>query len=474
MAADGAAPAAFDTLVWAKIEGYRWWPAVVLDPARHVAADKATRAAPGVDAAHTQLVTFLATADHARLPLSKLMPLREEEFGSLSAGGRRGGGFERAVKEAAAWLEARRDGRAGVPFSALPAPGAAAVAAAEKAARQRGRPRKPRSRAAAPDGGGDAAGGSDGDDGDDDDDGEDGTGGEARLVPRSTATAAPKRSRPPPPGQPVPLQPVALARSGARRRPRAPDPRRRRPDGAPVRRAAAPAGAAEVDDDDEGLDDAAGDDARQRPSGWGAAGSRGAGAPRRPRAAAPYTLPLKSPAARSASPLRLGVLPPGMSPASARAAAARIAAERAAAAAAAASRAQAAAQRRADAARAASDAADAEARAKGAAAREAAARAQRAARESAAAAAAAAADADGGNGADDAMAGPADVALPPPGPKATRTSLPRAASYDALRALVGANAGGALAALGLKREAPEGGKPAEDPNRCLPLKKRRF
>lgn len=72
------------------------------------------------------------------------------------------------------------------------------------------------------------------------------------------------------------------------------------------------------------------------------------------------------------------------------------------------------------------------------------------------------------------MAGPAETALPPPGPKATRPSLPRAASYDALRALVGANAGGPLAAFGLKREAQEGGQPAEDPNRCLPLKKRRF
>jgi hypothetical protein len=50
----------YNALVWAKIEGYRWWPAVVLDPSRHSDADKATRAAPGVKArarAHTRART---------------------------------------------------------------------------------------------------------------------------------------------------------------------------------------------------------------------------------------------------------------------------------------------------------------------------------------------------------------------------------------------------------------------------------
>ena len=37
----------FGEHVWAKLEGWRWWPAVVMDPQRHAALDKAATAAAG-------------------------------------------------------------------------------------------------------------------------------------------------------------------------------------------------------------------------------------------------------------------------------------------------------------------------------------------------------------------------------------------------------------------------------------------
>jgi len=100
----------FDTLVWAKLEGWRPWPALVLDPETVQKIDAAVRKDLAVDGVHTaedtSLVRFLGTGDHARLPLSKLMPLQDDStFKVLSTGGKRGGGFETAVTEATTWLE---------------------------------------------------------------------------------------------------------------------------------------------------------------------------------------------------------------------------------------------------------------------------------------------------------------------------------------------------------------------------------
>jgi len=137
----------FNALVWAKIEGYRWWPAVVLDPGRHEKADRATRAAlvaagDGDTASSTCLVSFLATSDHARLPLCKLLPLREEDWEEMSKGGRRGGGFDKAVSEASEWLRRRREGKESA--AALPPGGSGAAAlSVGKKARPKAQPRLP-------------------------------------------------------------------------------------------------------------------------------------------------------------------------------------------------------------------------------------------------------------------------------------------------------------------------------------------
>ena len=141
-----AAPA-YDTLVWAKLEGYRHWPGLVLDPAKSGAVDAAVKrdlVADGQETVDTVLIRFLGTGDHARLPLFKLLPLLDNStFKQLSAGGKRGGGFDAAVTEALAWLQ--RHGKKGKAPPALPSDGgkgklvkapstAAAVAARSHAA----------------------------------------------------------------------------------------------------------------------------------------------------------------------------------------------------------------------------------------------------------------------------------------------------------------------------------------------------
>ena len=115
------APPAVDSLVWAKLEGYRHWPGLVLDPSKCPAVDAAVKrdlAANGQETADTVLIRFLGTGDHARLALSKLLALENDQsFKTLSSGGKRGGGFDAAVTEALAWLQ--RHGKKG---KALPAP----------------------------------------------------------------------------------------------------------------------------------------------------------------------------------------------------------------------------------------------------------------------------------------------------------------------------------------------------------------
>ena len=60
-------------LVWAKMEGYRWWPAEVLEPGRHAAVDKAaTAAAGGKVAPRARCRTALFSAAAAQMPQSYL------------------------------------------------------------------------------------------------------------------------------------------------------------------------------------------------------------------------------------------------------------------------------------------------------------------------------------------------------------------------------------------------------------------
>ena len=97
--------------VWAKVEGYRWWPATVQDPLDH--PEVAARGHGGKERA--VVVRFHQTRDLASLPLAKVCDF-EENLAEKSQGGKKTGGFAQAVRAAREALEARR--RAGVDAGA--------------------------------------------------------------------------------------------------------------------------------------------------------------------------------------------------------------------------------------------------------------------------------------------------------------------------------------------------------------------
>ena len=108
--------------VWAKVEGYRWWPATVQDPLDH--PEVAARGHGGKERA--VVVRFHQTRDLASLPLAKVCDF-EENLAEKSQGGKKTGGFAQAVRAAREALEARRRagadagaGRADAPSAGAP------------------------------------------------------------------------------------------------------------------------------------------------------------------------------------------------------------------------------------------------------------------------------------------------------------------------------------------------------------------
>ena len=91
--------------VWAKVEGYRWWPATVQDPREH--PEVAARGNGGKE--RLVVVRFHQTRDLAALPTSKVVDF-ETHLAEKSAGGKKSGGFAQAVAAAKeALLNAPRD-----------------------------------------------------------------------------------------------------------------------------------------------------------------------------------------------------------------------------------------------------------------------------------------------------------------------------------------------------------------------------
>ena len=90
--------------VWAKVEGYRWWPAAVQDPREH--PEVTARGNGGKE--RLVVVRFHQTHDLAALPTSKVMDF-ETHLAEKSTGGKKSGGFALAV--AAAKQALREDGR---------------------------------------------------------------------------------------------------------------------------------------------------------------------------------------------------------------------------------------------------------------------------------------------------------------------------------------------------------------------------
>ena len=89
------------TQVWAKVEGYRWWPAVVLDPADH--RDEMRDAPKMPDRSKPVLVRFHHTEDLGFMAPSKVLDFAAH-VREKSAGGKKGGGFAQAVAAAKAAL----------------------------------------------------------------------------------------------------------------------------------------------------------------------------------------------------------------------------------------------------------------------------------------------------------------------------------------------------------------------------------
>jgi len=98
------------TQVWAKVEGYRWWPAHVLDPNDH---REEMRDAPKLpDRAKPVLVRFHHTQDIGFMAPSKVLDFAEH-VKEKSAGGKKSGGFAQAVAAAKAALGMATEGTNG-------------------------------------------------------------------------------------------------------------------------------------------------------------------------------------------------------------------------------------------------------------------------------------------------------------------------------------------------------------------------
>ena len=96
--------------MWAKVEGYRWWPAHVLDPNDH---REEMRDAPKLpDRAKPVLVRFHHTQDIGFMAPSKVLDFAEH-VKEKSAGGKKGGGFAQAVAAAKAALGMATEGTNG-------------------------------------------------------------------------------------------------------------------------------------------------------------------------------------------------------------------------------------------------------------------------------------------------------------------------------------------------------------------------
>ena len=83
--------------MWAKVEGYRWWPAVVLDPADH--RDEMRDAPKMPDRSKPVLVRFHHTEDIGFMAPSKVLDfaehVREKSAGGEEGRGVRSGGRRR-------------------------------------------------------------------------------------------------------------------------------------------------------------------------------------------------------------------------------------------------------------------------------------------------------------------------------------------------------------------------------------------
>ena len=80
--------------MWAKVEGYRWWPAHVLDPNDH---REEMRDAPKLpDRAKPVLVRFHHTQDIGFMAPSKVLDFAEH-VKEKSAGGKKGGGRDKGA-----------------------------------------------------------------------------------------------------------------------------------------------------------------------------------------------------------------------------------------------------------------------------------------------------------------------------------------------------------------------------------------
>lgn len=99
MAGGLVVPPKVGDLVWAKVEGYRWWPSAVLDPRTNKGKDVNARDASGLSANKTVLVQFFGTKDYARLPMTKLLDF-EEHREEKARSSKRSASFDHALSEA--------------------------------------------------------------------------------------------------------------------------------------------------------------------------------------------------------------------------------------------------------------------------------------------------------------------------------------------------------------------------------------
>ena len=79
--------------MWAKVEGYRWWPAVVLDPADH--RDEMRDAPKMPRRSKPVLVRFLSTEDLGFMAPSKVLDFAAHVREKSTGGRRAGGSFRR-------------------------------------------------------------------------------------------------------------------------------------------------------------------------------------------------------------------------------------------------------------------------------------------------------------------------------------------------------------------------------------------